>query len=43
MAAMKLNQLPDVVAIAEQGSLRAAARQLGTAQPTLSSACRTGA
>jgi LysR family transcriptional regulator, regulator of abg operon len=32
---MKLNQLRDVVAIAEQGSLRDAARQLGTAQPTL--------
>jgi LysR family transcriptional regulator of abg operon len=32
---MKLNQLRDVVAIAEQGSLRAAARNLGIAQPTL--------
>jgi LysR family transcriptional regulator, regulator of abg operon len=32
---MKLNQLRDVVAIAEQGSLRAAARHLSTAQPTL--------
>jgi LysR family transcriptional regulator, regulator of abg operon len=32
---MKLNQLRDVVAIAEQGSLRAAARHLGTAQPAL--------
>ena len=32
---MKLNQLRDIVAIAEQGSLRAAARHLGTAQPAL--------
>jgi DNA-binding transcriptional LysR family regulator len=33
---MKLNQLRDVLAIAERGSLRAAARHLGLAQPALS-------
>src|SRR5580693_6822900 len=33
--AMKLHQLRDLVAIAEHGSLRAAARHLGIAQPTL--------
>ncbi len=32
---MKLQQLRDLVAIAEHGSLRAAARHLGAAQPTL--------
>jgi DNA-binding transcriptional LysR family regulator len=32
---MKLQNLRDVVAIAEQGSLRGAARRLGTVQPTL--------
>jgi DNA-binding transcriptional LysR family regulator len=32
---MKLQQLRDIVAIAEQGSLRGAARRLGTVQPTL--------
>jgi LysR family transcriptional regulator, regulator of abg operon len=32
---MKLHQLRDLVAIAEHGSLRAAARHLGSAQPTL--------
>jgi LysR family transcriptional regulator, regulator of abg operon len=32
---MKLQQLRDLVAIGEHGSLRAAARHLGTAQPTL--------
>jgi len=32
---MKLNQLRDLVAVAEHGSLRAAARYLGTAQPTI--------
>jgi LysR family transcriptional regulator, regulator of abg operon len=32
---MKLNQFRDVVAIAERGSLRAAARHLGLAQPAL--------
>src|SRR5580692_12636866 len=32
---MKLHHFRDVVAIAEHGSLRAAARHLGTAQPTL--------
>jgi DNA-binding transcriptional LysR family regulator len=32
---MKLNQLRDLVAVAEHGSLRAAARHLGTAQPTI--------
>jgi len=35
---MKLHQLRDVVAIAEHGSLRAAARHLGVAQPTLTRA-----
>lgn len=33
---MKLNQFRDVVAVAERGSLRAAARHLGAAQPALS-------
>ncbi len=33
---MKLNQLRNVLAIAERGSLRAAARHLGLAQPALS-------
>jgi LysR family transcriptional regulator, regulator of abg operon len=32
---MKLNQLRDLVAVVEHGSLRAAARHLGTAQPTI--------
>ena len=32
---MKLNQLRDVIAIAERGSLRAAARHLTLAQPAL--------
>lgn len=32
---MKLSQLRDIVAIAERGSLRAASRQLGVAQPAL--------
>jgi LysR family transcriptional regulator of abg operon len=32
---MKLSQLQEVVAIAEQGSVRAAARLLGIGQPTL--------
>lgn len=32
---MKLNQLRDVLAVAERGSLRAAARHLGVAQPAL--------
>lgn len=32
---MKLNQLRDVMAVAERGSLRAAARHLGVAQPAL--------
>jgi len=32
---MKLHQLRDVTAIAEHGSLRAAARNLGLAQPAL--------
>ena len=32
---MKLNQLRDVLAVAERGSLRAAARELGLAQPAL--------
>ncbi len=33
---MKLHQFRDIVAIAEQGSLRAAARRLALAQPALS-------
>jgi DNA-binding transcriptional LysR family regulator len=33
---VKLNQFRDVVAVAERGSLRAAARHLGAAQPALS-------
>src|SRR5579871_873266 len=33
---MKLNQLRDVLAVASAGSLRAAARKLGVAQPALS-------
>jgi LysR family transcriptional regulator of abg operon len=32
---MKLHQLRDLVAVSEHGSIRGAARQLGTAQPTL--------
>ena len=32
---MKLNQLRDLVAVAEHGSLRAAARHLGNTQPTI--------
>ena len=32
---MKLNQLRDVLAVADRGSLRAAARHLGLAQPAL--------
>lgn len=37
---MKLNQLRDVVAIAERGSLRAASRQMGIAQPALTRSIR---
>ena len=37
---MKLNHLRDVLAIAERGSLRAAARSLGLAQPALSRSVR---
>jgi LysR family transcriptional regulator of abg operon len=37
---MKLNQLRDVTAIAEHGSLRAAARALGLAQPALTRSVR---
>lgn len=37
---MKLNQLRDVIAIVERGSLRAAARHLGLAQPALSRSIR---
>lgn len=37
---MKLNQLRDVVAVAERGSLRAAARHLGIAQPAISRSIR---
>ena len=32
---MKLHHLRDLVAIAQQGSIRGAARHLGTVQPTL--------
>ena len=32
---MKLNQLRDFVAVAERGSLRAAARETGIAQPAI--------
>ena len=32
---MKLNSLRDFLAVAERGSLRAAARQLGVAQPAI--------
>jgi LysR family transcriptional regulator, regulator of abg operon len=35
-----LNQLRDVIAIAERGSLRGAARELGLAQPALSRSIR---
>ena len=37
---MKLNQLRNIIAIAERGSLRAAARDLGLAQPALSRSIR---
>jgi LysR family transcriptional regulator, regulator of abg operon len=37
---MKLNQIRDVIAIADQGSLRAAAQQLGLAQPALTRSIR---
>lgn len=37
---MKLNQLRDLTAVAERGSLRAAARQLGVAQPALTRSIR---
>ncbi len=37
---MKLNQLRNLIAIAERGSLRAAARALGLAQPALSRSIR---
>jgi len=37
---MKLHQLRDVIAVAERGSLRAAARHLGVAQPTLTRSIR---
>src|SRR5258707_9350321 len=33
---MKLHQIRDLLAVAEKGSLRAAARQLGLAQPSIS-------
>ena len=38
--AMKLNQLRDVVAVAERGSLRGAARELGLAQPAITRSIR---
>jgi LysR family transcriptional regulator of abg operon len=38
---MKFNQMRDVVAIAERGSLRAAARHLALAQPAQCSRTRT--
>lgn len=37
---MKLNHLRDVIAVAERGSLRAAARQLGIAQPVITRSIR---
>ena len=37
---MKLNQLRDIVAVAERGSLRSAARHLGLAQPALTRSIR---
>jgi LysR family transcriptional regulator of abg operon len=37
---MKLSQIRDVVAIAESGSLRAAAQHLGLAQPALTRSIR---
>ena len=37
---MKIHQLRDVIAIAERGSLRAAARHLGVAQPALTRSIR---
>ena len=37
---MKLNQLRDIVAVAERGSLRAAARHLELAQPALTRSVR---
>ena len=37
---MKLNQLRDVVAVAENGSLRAAGRRLGIAQPAITRSIR---
>lgn len=37
---MKLNQLRDIVAVAERGSLRAAARHLAVAQPALTRSVR---
>lgn len=40
LASMKLNQMRDVAAISEHGSLRAAARALGLAQPALTRSVR---
>ncbi len=37
---MKLNQIRDVIAVAERGSLRAAARHLGVAQPAITRSLR---
>ena len=37
---MKLTHLRDVVAVAERGSLRAAARHLGIAQPAITRSIR---
>ena len=37
---MKINHLRDVLAVAEHGSLRAAARHLGVAQPALTRSIR---
>jgi DNA-binding transcriptional LysR family regulator len=37
---MKLHQIRDLLAVAEQGSLRAAARKLGLAQPSISRSIR---
>ena len=37
---MKLNQIRDIIAIVDAGSLRAAARQLGVTQPAITRSIR---
>jgi DNA-binding transcriptional LysR family regulator len=37
---MKLNHIRDVIAVAERGSLRSAARHLGIAQPAITRSIR---